>query len=417
MRLSRRSTLAGMAFAMAMPAAAKPTRIKDLQAEFDKASEVGEWLSLPAGDYAVAGLRIGRDMHIAGVPGRTRLVSAAGGPILTISDASRVSLSGLSFVGDAAAPSQDNEAVALVMAGQVAALDITDCSFETASLTGLKVERCGGRIANNRFAKLDAAIFALDSAGLIIDGNRLDDMGNNGILVWTSTTAEDGTLVRGNRIGKVGARKGGSGEYGNGIGVFRAGNVTVAENHISDCAFSAIRNNSGSACQIVNNTAQRLGEVALYCEFGFEGAVITGNIVDGCAHGISITNFNDGGRLAVCSGNIIRRAARIGISAEADTTVSGNVVSGSQGPGISLGWGAYGRNLIATGNVVQNCYRGIVFSAVDGAGPVMITGNRISASIAEAIAGMDHDTVITPDLSREGQTAPGQSLIASNLVT
>ena len=47
-------------------------------------------------------------------------------------------------------------------------------------------------------------------------------------------------------------------------------------------------------------------EVALYAEFGFEGAVIANNTIDGAAIGVAVTNFNQGGRLAVVQGNLIR---------------------------------------------------------------------------------------------------------------
>ena len=53
--------------------------------------------------------------------------------------------------------------------------------------------------------------------------------------------------------------------------------------------------------QIVGNTVHNAGETALYSEFGFEGAVIASNIVDGAQTGVSVTNFNEGGRLAVVS--------------------------------------------------------------------------------------------------------------------
>jgi putative cofactor-binding repeat protein len=50
--------------------------------------------------------------------------------------------------------------------------------------------------------------------------------------------------------------------------------------------------------------------VALYAEFGFEGALIASNLVDTAATGISVTNFNEGGRLAVVQGNLIRHLFR-----------------------------------------------------------------------------------------------------------
>ena len=61
---------------------------------------------------------------------------------------------------------------------------------------------------------------------------------------------------------------------------------------------------------MIANSCARLGEVALYAEFGFEGALIANNLVDTAATGISVTNFNDGGRLAVVQGNLVRNLFR-----------------------------------------------------------------------------------------------------------
>ena len=59
----------------------------------------------------------------------------------------------------------------------------------------------------------------------------------------------DGTLVVHNRVESVRADGGGLGWNGNGINVYRAGHVVVAQNVIRDCAFSFIRANSGDAVQ------------------------------------------------------------------------------------------------------------------------------------------------------------------------
>src|SRR5690606_35792467 len=104
---------------------------------------------------------------------------------------------------------------------------------------------------------------------------------------------------------RIRADLGGTGQWGNGINVFRAGNVVVAGNMVSDCAFSAIRSNGGSNVQITGNQCLRSGDTAIYSEFVFEGALISANVVDGAANGISIVNFNEGGRLAVCSSNLV----------------------------------------------------------------------------------------------------------------
>ena len=127
--------------------------------------------------------------------------------------------------------------------------------------------------------------------------------------------------------------------------------------------------------------ARRLGEVALYAEFGFEGALIANNVVDGAALGVAVTNFNEGGRLAVVQGNMIRNlvafraagadpndVAGIGIGVEADTAVTGNVVENAPTVGILLGWGRYMRDVAATGNVVRASGVGIAVSVAAGAG-------------------------------------------------
>src|SRR5262249_15131640 len=208
----------------------------------------------------------------------------------------------------------------------------------------------------------DAAIFSLDARGLRLAGNTIRGAGNNGILVWRSAPGDDGTLVLDNRITEIAARAGGSGQNGNAVNVFRAGNVMVRGNRIDTAAFSAVRGNAAANLQMLGNTCTGLGEVALYAEYSFEGGVIANNVVDGAAIGVAVTNFREGGRLAVVQGNIIRNlsarrpagtdphdAAGIGIGVEADTAVTGNVVENAPSAGIAVGWGPYLRDVTVTG--------------------------------------------------------------------
>ncbi len=126
--------------------------------------------------------------------------------------------------------------------------------------------------------------------------------------------------------------------------------------------------------------------MAIYAEFAFDGAVITDNVVDGAASGISITNFNDGGRLAVCANNVVRNITRSaptvdlasGIAVEADASVTGNVVETVAGTGIGLGWGPYLRDVTASGNTVRDAEIGIAVSVSEGAGAALVTGNLVS---------------------------------------
>jgi uncharacterized secreted repeat protein (TIGR03808 family) len=124
-------------------------------------------------------------------------------------------------------------------------------------------------------------------------------------------------------------------------------------------------------------------------------------------------NFNEGGRLAVVQGNLIRNlkakrpagtdpgdSAGVGIAVEADASITGNVVENAPTAGIMVGWGAYMRDVSVTGNVVRNAPLGVAVSVVSGAGTAVITGNLISGSKG-AIVGMDHARAVTGDLSQE----------------
>lgn len=424
------SVLSGLAGAAAAPglaqAAAKAAGKFDLQAAADKAAAGDGVLRLPAGSFTGLGIRIAKPLRIEGVPGLTRIVCQPGGANIVIADAAHVSLSGLTLVGDTG-PVSDKNGAAMLMAGGCDGLVIENCGFESSAVTALALENCSGRVSNSSFTGIDAtAIFALDSRGLTITGNTLRDIGNNGIQVWRSAIGEDGTIVSGNRIANVAAKNGGTGQNGNGINVYRAGNVLVANNRVSDCAFSAIRNNSGSHCQVLGNSISRTGEVAIYCEFSFEGAVVANNLIEDVAFGISITNFNEGGRLAVVANNVIRKVTGgrslaatngIAIAAEADTDVTGNVIEDARDTGIHLGWRAYARNLSASNNLIRNCGRGIAFSVSDGAGPVLISGNRISGAQQAAIQGMDGSDPVTGDLGKPAAAVPVGHMISGNLVT
>ncbi len=432
MKFARRTVLSGLTLLAAgawepVLAAATPDKTKDLQLELERAIQRSGVLRLPAGTFTTPGLKIGGSIRLEGIAGRTRIVSENGGPVLVILDTEDVTVSGITFEGTDVPPTDDNRGAALVMARNVQGLVIESCKFISSRLAGLRLEASSGRIVYNQFADIeDAGLLALDSRGLEISGNHLHGIGNNGIQVWASQANEDGTIVSNNRIERVNANGGGTGQNGNGINVYRAGNVMIAGNRISDCAFSAVRNNSGSNCQITGNSISRTGEVAIYCEFAFEGAVVSSNLIEDVAFGISITNFNEGGRLAVIANNVVRNVkgggtleytSAIGIAAEADAQVTGNVIENASDTGISLGWGQYCRNLSATSNTIRNCGRGISFSVSPGAGPVTITNNRIAGAKTASIIGMNHQEPATADLGLPNATPPAQGLISGNVVS
>jgi uncharacterized secreted repeat protein (TIGR03808 family) len=383
-----------------------------LQSAIDKTASARVPLMLGPGDYRVGGLSLPSGTQLIGVRGATRLIFSGGSALISARGGDHITLAGLTIEGGAR-PLPENSA--LVVFEQCSDLRIVDCEVTGSGRSGIRLFEVQGTVSDTTVAKTaDVAIYSLDARGLTIQNNIVRGAGNGGILVHRSKKSDDGTLVVDNRIEDINNAAGGSGQYGNAINVFRAGNVIVRGNRISRAAYSAVRGNAASNIQITGNTATDLGEVAIYSEFGFEGAVIANNTIDGAALGIVTCNFNEGGRLAVVQGNMIRNlkakrpagtapddAGGVGIAIEADASVTGNVIENAPVAGIMVGWGAYMRDVSVTGNVVRNSPLGVAVSVVNGAGTAVITGNLISGASRGAIVGMDHAKAVTGDLSQE----------------
>jgi len=399
-----------------------------LQSAIDQAAGAKVPLLLGPGDYRAAGLKLPTGTQIIGVRGASRLLFASGANTGLISSfgSANVTLAGLVLDGGGKPVPQHS---ALIHFGACDSLRIMDCDILNAGGTALRLEQVQGAITGNIIDKsADVALYSLDGRGLTIANNTVRGAGNGGILVHRSAKGDDGTLVLDNRIEDIRNAAGGSGQFGNAINVFRAGNVIVRGNRISRTAFSAVRGNAASNIQIANNLATDCGEVAIYSEFGFEGAVISNNTVDGATIGISVVNFNEGGRLAVVQGNLIRNlklmrpagtdptdGAGIGIAVEADVAVTGNVVEGAPGAGISVGWGAFMRDVAVTGNIVREATYGIAVSVVSGTGATSITGNLVSGARLGALVGIEWDKEISTDLARDIARYP-QLTVANNRV-
>ncbi len=398
-----------------------------MAAALNAAADADKVLFLAAGQYVVAGLELPRRARIAGVAGASRLVFAGGRAMITAVGADLVHFTDI--VIDGGTLRLPDEVPGLVHLTGVPDVVIENCAILGSGASGLALDRCGGRVSRSRVSGAAAAgIRAIESTGLSIADNSVTDCGDGGILVHRWTAGEDGTLVIGNRVERIGALSGGTGQYGNGINVFRAHSVIVANNRIADCAFTAVRANAANNVQIVGNNCSRLGEVALYSEFAFEGAIIANNVVDTAATGISIANFMDGGRIASVTGNIIRNITGvapypydtpgfgIGIAVEADAALTGNVIDGAPLAGLWLGWGPYLRDIVATGNVIRRAPVGVAVSVVEGAGAAVITDNVIAGAKDGAVIGMRWAERVTDDL-RAGATAFPALLVDRNRVT
>jgi len=398
-----------------------------LQRAIDEAARAQMPLALPPGIYRTGTLHLARGTQLVGVRGATRLVSTGGASLILSEGADHIGLDGIALDGGGL-PLPARQGLVHCLGGRD--VRIANCEIVGSGGNGIWLEQVSGEISGNIITETaTTAIVSFDARGLIVARNTIVGTNDNGIEILRTAIGDDGTLVADNRIENIKAGTGGSGQYGNAINAFRAGNVIVRGNRIRNCDYSAVRGNSASNIQIVNNSVSDVREVALYSEFSFEGAVISGNVVDGAALGVSVCNFNEGGRIAVVQGNIIRNLlpkrpigtapdddAGIGIYVEADTSVTGNVIENAPSFGIVAGWGKYLRDVAITGNVIRKAFAGIGVSVVSGAGSALVNNNTISETPRGAVVGLDHAHAITADLSVDGAQRFAQVVIGTNAV-
>jgi uncharacterized secreted repeat protein (TIGR03808 family) len=398
-----------------------------LQHAIDDAARAQVPLALPPGVYRTTMLRLQSGTQLIGVRGATRLIFNGGASMLSGEGASSVGLDNITLDGSGI-PLPTRRGLVHCLGGRD--IRITNCEIAGSGGNGIWLENVSGDISGNIITGIaTTAIVSFDAQGLLVTRNTITGTNDNGIEILRTSIGDDGTQVLDNRIEDVKAGPGGSGQYGNAINAFRAGNVIVRGNRIRNCDYSAVRGNSASNIQITGNSVSDIREVALYSEFAFEGAVIANNTVDGAALGVSVCNFNEGGRIAVVQGNIIRNLlpkrpigtapdddAGIGIYVEADTSVSGNVIENAPSFGIVAGWGTYLRDVVISGNVIRKAFVGIGVSVTPGAGTVLVNNNMISETPRGAVVGLDHIRPVTPDLCAEGAQRFAQVVIGTNAV-
>jgi uncharacterized secreted repeat protein (TIGR03808 family) len=400
---------------------------KALQRAIDEAARAQVPLALPPGVYRTGMLRLQNGSQLIGVRGATRLVFTGGASMLQGEGAGHIGLTDITLDGGGI-PLPTRRGLVHCLGGRD--IRITDCEITGSGGNAVWFENVSGDISGNIITDTaTTAIVSFDAQGLSVSRNTIQNTNDNGIEILRTAIGDDGTLVADNRIEDIKAGPGGSGQYGNAINAFRAGNVIVRGNRIRNCDYSAVRGNSASNIQITGNSITDVREVALYSEFSFEGAVIANNTVDGAALGVSVCNFNEGGRIAVVQGNIIRNLlpkrpigtapdddAGIGIYVEADTSVTGNVIENAPAFGIVAGWGKYLRDVVISGNVIRNSFVGVGVSVVPGAGTVLVNNNMIAETPRGAVVGLDHARAITPDLTAEGAQHFAQVVIGTNAV-
>jgi uncharacterized secreted repeat protein (TIGR03808 family) len=419
--MKRRHLIAGFAALMAIPARAQSIdaaslglardseadQTEILQAAIDQAVGSGRALRLPPWNIRAQGLTLPWGLVMEGVPTLSSITQhpdKADFAIASLYERGSVLVRDIAFYGSASAAPAD--LFSFEYADNVV---FERCGFHDTSGIAVRIYDSAVSIRDCSFTNIgDAAIHSMDGRGHFIAGNRIDGCGNAGIRIWRGENGSDASIISGNRISNIDWKGGGNGQNGNGINIFKADEVIISDNHIADCAFTAVRLNSTNNSQVTGNTCLRSGEVAIFSEFAFSGSIIANNIIDGAATGISITNLDTGGQLAVCSGNIVRNitpaspvnpdTVPIGIYAEANTAITGNTVQNVPGIGIAAGFGPYLRNVLIADNVVSESNIGIGVSVVDEAGTVQLGDNLIAAPAQHAVVGLAWTDIVEPDL-------------------
>ncbi len=388
------------------------------------ASDRDEAIYLPAGDYVLANITLPARVRLAGVKGATRLIFGNGDFFFAANASTVIELDGITFDGHSMPLTQNVQAILDIR--NCADITINKSEIKSSPRHGLYLENCSGSVENCTInSALEAALYSIGAKGMRIQGNTISDCGNGGIWVHRFEIGDDGTQILNNRVSRIGATNGGTGQWGNGINAYQANNTMIANNFVSDCAFSAIRANSASNVQILGNQCLNSGETGIYAEFKFQGAVINNNVVDGAANGISVVNFNKGGRLATVQGNIVRNLKTegpypaevagfgYGIAIEADTTAIGNTIENAPKAAFLVGWGEFMRNIIITGNVVRKAGIGVQLTVVEGTGKAVITDNVFDDIQGAAIGGFRWAEQVTGDLAKGGN-APKNVVIERN---
>ncbi len=385
-----------------------------LQSILNQASILRKPVFLEPGQYQISNVTLPEFTHLEGISGATKINYGGGDHFVFAERGEHVSLNSIDF--DGGLVPMVKYADAAIHLNQIKNLAVTKCRVSNAAGSGMHITGSTGAIDENRIDGIigPAGFIGHNNNGLRITANIVEDCANGGILVHRWNRGADNSIVTQNRIRRIAAIYGGTGQWGNGINTYLADGVIMADNHVSDCAFSTIRSNSCSNIQISDNTCLRAGETSVYSEFAFEGVKITGNIVEGGATGISMANFNEGGRMSVCANNIVKNMhAKLpyeadghihgsGIYAEADTVINGNVIESTENFGIMMGWGAFLRNVLANSNIIRKTKSGFYVSVVEGIGTVSIADNIMSKLSGDAIVGYQWHDAVTADLAKSG---------------
>ncbi|MCI4678050.1 TIGR03808 family TAT-translocated repetitive protein [Rhodoblastus acidophilus] len=373
---------------------------------------------LPAGVTTIYQLFLPDGTHLVGRGAGSTLRLGYAGPMISNHGALQsLSFENVTFDG---ADLPINSAFGLLTFSDVARMEMENCVIQHSTI-GLMQKRCGGRIRLSTFRDLTCtAILDENCAGVTIDANRIERCGDNGVHHWSAHSKRyDGSRISNNTIADISNRSGGEGLYGNGVRVAECGPVTIENNHIERCAYTAVRNTGGWDVVIADNRCKSFNEKAMYAEFGFRNATFRNNVIEDCGAGISATNYvgPGNGAGALISGNVVSKIRPshpdpdfgprmnwlTGVEGEGDVRMVGNIVVGSPWFGILAGFFDARNNVVVEANrLIDNEY-GIGFAAQgDRLGPCEIVENDLRGSKKANIVAMFQTQVISGDLALPG---------------
>jgi uncharacterized secreted repeat protein (TIGR03808 family) len=389
---------------------------QELTARLREATRKGQPLRLPAGVFPTRGLDLPDGARIIGAGARCVLRLIGPGPLLSCAGGRRVTLEALALDG---ADQFIAPETGLVDFRDVGEVSIHGCTIRRAATRGINLQRCGGPVAQNAIEICgEAAFVSTDGRSLDIDGNHIRRCGDNGVKVWTTVAGRyEGSRIRNNTIEDIAARSGGAGQNGNGVSIWGSGGVTVENNRISRCAYTAVRNNAGHSVAVRGNTCRGFGEKAMYAEFGAKASTFRGNHIEDAGGGIAVANADKGTDGATIAGNTIMNLReshpdrefgpamlwRTGVLAEKNAEIIGNTIVGPAWIGVALG--GWRENLRAEGNTIIGADYGVVFATGEGVGAGVIARNKISGARKAAIAATAGPAFLPGDVAQPGAAA------------
>jgi uncharacterized secreted repeat protein (TIGR03808 family) len=374
-------------------------------------------LVLPPGVTRIYRIDLPEGAHLIGAPGGSTLQLAYDGPILANRGPSeRITLENIMLDG---AGRPINDGFGLVDFKDIAEAVVENCVFRN-STTGLFQHRCGGRVRLCRFHDLTGvAIHDDNCSGMVIDANKIERIGDNGVHHWSvNSHRHDGSRISNNVITDIRNRSGGDGMFGNGVRIAQCGPVTVQHNVIERCAYTAVRNMGCWQAVVADNRCKGLNEKAMYAEFGFRDAIFRNNVISDCAAGISACNYvapGDGDG-ALIEGNVISGLRPShpnrefgpaggwlhGVHGEGDARMVGNTVVGSPAVAVLAGFFQARHNVTVEDNHLIDNQFGIGFATQDGVEACTIQRNDIRGSKKANIVAMFQEHVISGDVSAPG---------------